>query len=173
MTEREKELLQKVNDNFKELSLLKNYNFEKYLYSLYHHTSQLIYFYRDLAENKRADKINYNLKMETKIHTLIYVNIGRGFPKELMDGHWCYVVKDYKSKLLVIPSTSIKTDSRFNKNYDMDIESIKNKKIFKSRLCITEMRCIDKQRIDIRKGYSNVITDRSEILSFIYKNILD
>ena len=38
---------------------------------------------------------------------MAYFNIGRGFPKELMDGHWCYILKDLGYKALVIPSTSI------------------------------------------------------------------
>ena len=111
--------------------------------------------------------------MQSMEHKLIYINLGRGFPKELMDGHWCYVLKDYGCKLLVIPSTSIKNDSKFNSEYDMDIfsEDVEKEEVIKSRLCITDMRTIDIQRIDKRKKYKKVITKRKEIIAYVNDRI--
>ena len=162
-----------LNKNIKELSTLKNYDYEKFLYSMIHLTSQLIYFYKKLGRNGPTENIFYSRNIQSMEHKLLYINLGRGFPKELMDGHWCYVLKDYGYKLLVIPSTSIKADSTFNSEYDMDIFSrdIEKSEIIKSRLSISDMRTIDIQRIDKRKKYKKVITDRKEIVSYVNERI--
>ena len=102
---------------------------------------------------------------------MVYINLGRGFPKELMDGHWCYVLRDMGAKIMIIPSTSIKEDSIFDERYDMDIKSkVLNKKLV-SRLCISEIRTVDVQRIDKRKKFMNVITNRKEIIQFVKMRI--
>lgn len=162
-----------LNKNIKELSKLKNYDYEKFLYSMIHLTSQLSYFYKKIAKNGPTENVFYSRNMQSMEHKLIYINLGRGFPKELMDGHWCYVLKDYGCKLLVIPSTSIKNDSKFNSEYDMDIfsEDVEQEEVIKSRLCITDMRAIDIQRIDKRKKYKKVITKRKEIIAYVNDRI--
>lgn len=166
-------VLKEIIYNIGILSSLTNYDCSKFLYSLKHLTSQLIYFYRDVAKNSESDNIYYKVRNYPKEHDLIYVNLGRGFPKELMDGHWCYVVKNYGHKLLVIPSTSIKEDSSFNAEFDLDIISRFDNYVKMSRLSITDIRCIDLQRIDERKKRAEVLTDRKEILRFINDKIFD
>lgn len=162
-----------LNKNIKELSNLKNYDYEKFLYSMIHLTSQLSYFYKKIAKNGPTENVFYSRSVQSMEHKLIYINLGRGFPKELMDGHWCYVLKDYGCKLLIIPSTSIKSDSKFNSEYDMDIfsEDVEKEEVIKSRLCITDMRTIDIQRIDKRKKYKKVITKRKEIIAYVNDRI--
>ena len=91
-----------VHDNLVEISKsLENleetgiYDVEKYSCSLKHLTNQLEYFYCHLVKEQGRDSENtfYHLKLRPKIHQLAYFNIGRGFPKELMDGHWCYIFR--------------------------------------------------------------------------------
>ena len=68
---------------------------------------------------------------------------------------------------------SIKSDSKFNSEYDMDIfsEDVEKEEVIKSRLCITDMRTIDIQRIDKRKKYKKVITKRKEIIAYVNDRI--
>ena len=79
------------------------YDVEKYSCSLKHLTSQLEYFYCHLVPNGTGQSSStfYHLHYRPKVHELAYFNIGRGFPKELMDGHWCYILKDLGYKMLV------------------------------------------------------------------------
>ena len=72
------------------------YDVEKYSCSLKHLTNQLEYFYCHLVKEggRDIDNTYYHLASRPMVHQLAYFNIGRGFPKELMDGHWCYVLKD-------------------------------------------------------------------------------
>ena len=165
--------LLEMNKSLKKLEESGVYDVEKYSYALLHQTSQLEYFYCHLVKDGDCNQTFYHVHKRPHIHELAYFNIGRGFPKELMDGHWCYVLKDYGCKLLIIPSTSIKSDSKFNSEYDMDIfsEDVEKEEVIKSRLCITDMRTIDIQRIDKRKKYKKVITKRKEIIAYVNDRI--
>ena len=107
------------------------------------------------------------------VHQMAYFNIGRGFPKELMDGHWCYVLKDFGSKMLVIPCTSIKEDSPEATEYEVDIRAKIRKYPIRSRMQLSDMRVVDLQRLDIRKRFCNVITDKKEIENHIKHIIFD
>lgn len=169
------ELFEQLKKNVKILSKLENYDTNKFLYSLVHLTTQLIYFYDVIAKGGNADRIKYRRENQSLEHKLVYINLGRGFPKEIMDGHWCYVLKDMNLKLLVIPTTSLKDDSIFNELYDMDIQTKGKYKNMKSisRLSLSDMRVVDAQRIDKRKPMREVITERNKILRFVKKRILD
>lgn len=148
------------------------YDIDKFILSLKHQLSQLEYFYCELAHERDISKTFYKPKLEVSEHKLAYFNIGRGFPKELMDGHWCYIVKMYGYKALVIPCTSIKEKSRKpNRKYEMDIDIEMNGNFTKSRLQITDMRTVDLQRLDVRKNPCIVLTQKKEIEEFIFQNI--
>lgn len=173
MNEKDSKILKEILNQLNVLSSLSNYEYIKLLYALNHQISQLVYFYKDIAKNKSTERIFYKTKMHIKEHELVYINLGRGFPKEMNDGHWCYIIKNYGYKLLVIPTTSIKEDSQYNPLYDMDIVTKLDNHITKSRLSITDIRCVDIQRIDERKNIGKVLTKRIEINKFIKNKILD
>lgn len=167
---KEKELF----ENLEEIKKLKNYDGEKLIYSLYHLTSQLLYFYKLVAKGGDATNVSYHRKNQNYEHKLVYINIGRGFPKELMDGHWCYVIKDMGYKLLVVPATSIKVDSIIKEDYHLVIESEdRNYKQYVSRLSLTDIRTIDVQRIDVRKEILDVKTDRKYISEYIKNKLFN
>ena len=126
---------------------------------------QLNYFYKDLIDkqdSKDANMTYYNLSPNPSEHQLVYVNLCRGFPKELYDGHWCYLLKYCGTKLLVIPTTSIKESSSTDEqDYYFDIEETDN---CQSRLRFDEIRMIDKMRVVTKdKPYRDVKTERKVI----------
>ena len=168
-----------VHDNLVEISKsLENleetgiYDVEKYSCSLKHLTNQLEYFYCHLVKEQGRDSENtfYHLKLRPKIHQLAYFNIGRGFPKELMDGHWCYILKTVGCKSVIVPCTSIKDDN-INSTYEFDIEVKMNNKRVRSRLQLSDIRTVDNQRLDIRKRLCTVLTDE-KIIKEKVKNFL-
>ncbi|MGN1181776.1 MAG: hypothetical protein ACI4SR_02130 [Faecalibacillus sp.] len=163
-----KENVEEMMKSMENLEKTGIYDVEKYSYSLLHQTSQLEYFYCHLVkENHReCDETFYHVFKRPKEHQLAYYNIGRGFPKELMDGHWCYVLKDLGYKMLVIPCTSLK-GTECNPEFEMDIDIKMYGKITKSRIQLSDIRSIDVQRIDLRKPFCKVLTDKKEIMDFI------
>lgn len=150
------------------------YDVDAFLYSLSYQVKQLNYFYKDLIDkqdSKDANKTYYNLSPNPSEHQLIYVNLCRGFPKELYDGHWCYLLKNCGTKLLVIPTTSIKDSSSMSEaKYYFDISEEGGGK---SRLRFDEIRMVDKMRVAVKdKPYRNVTTDR-KIIEERFMNFLD
>jgi hypothetical protein len=149
------------------------YDVEKYSHSLMHLTSQLEYFYCHLVKDSggSSDTTYYRVNKRPKVHQLAYFNIGRGFPKELMDGHWCYVLKDLGYKMLIIPCTSIK-GTACNPEFEMDIKIKIGDQTSQSRIQLSDIRSIDMQRLDLRKPFYEVITNQKEILDFVEVNLL-
>ena len=165
--------LMEMNKSLKKLKESGVYDVEKYSYALLHQTNQLEYFYCHLVKDGDCDQTYYHVHKRPHIHELAYFNIGRGFPKELMDGHWCYVLKDMGYKMLVLPCTSIKEDSPEATEYELDIRAKIRKYPIRSRMQLSDMRVVDLQRLDIRKRFCNVITDKKEIENHIKHIIFD
>ena len=149
------------------------YDAEKYSRSLLHQTSQLSYFYCSLVKDGSPSDTYYHVHKRPKEHQMAYFNIGRGFPKELMDGHWCYIVKDLGYKMLIIPCTSIKKESSpLNPHFEKDLTVIDDHgMITHSRMQLTDLRTVDIQRLDCRKPFYTVCDDREEIRNFIIEHL--
>ena len=149
------------------------YDAEKYSRSLLHQTSQLSYFYCSLVKDGSPSDTYYHVHKRPKEHQMAYFNIGRGFPKELMDGHWCYIVKDLGYKMLIIPCTSIKKESSpLNPHFEKDLTVIDDHgMITHSRMQLTDLRTVDIQRLDCRKPFYTVCDDREEIRKFIIEHL--
>lgn len=129
------------------------------------------FFYGELVKkepNQNANKVYYNLhSSEPKEHQLVYAQIGRGYSKELFDPHWCYVLKHCKTKLLVVPVTSIKQDStKALEPYEFDILESNG---IKARMHFDDIRSIDKMRIFEKKSYIDIKTKREDIEEAVIK----
>lgn len=166
--------LMMIGKSLEELDKSGIYDVEKLCCSLLHQTKELEYFYCHLVKDGNCDETYYQVKKRPTIHQLAYFNIGRGFPKELMDGHWCYILKDLGYKILIVPCTSIKKDSsKANPYYEYDI-MIRDCDYFTScRIQFSDIRSVDIQRIDLRKPFYDVVTPKEDILKFIYRNIFE
>lgn len=167
------ENMKKIAESLKNLQETGLYDVEKYTCSLVHQTSQLEYFYCHLVKEKDADSEEavYYVRKRPKEHQLAYYNIGRGFPKELMDGHWCYVLKDFGYKMIVIPCTSIKDDLECDPDFEKDIYIRMFGRKTMSRMQLSDIRSVDIQRLDSRKPFCRVLTSRDEIMSFIQEKL--
>ena len=154
-----------ISRQMEELRATNRYDVDALLYSLSYQVKQLNYFYKDLMDKQGtgdASKTYYNLRPNPAEHQLIYVSLCRGFPKELYDGHWCYLLKNCGTKFLVIPTTSIKEMSSVEEEtFYYDIEE-KDGNV--SRLRFDELRMIDKMRVITKdKMYRDVKTERKLI----------
>lgn len=158
--------------NIRKMKKIKIYNITNLIKSYNHQLSSLYYFY-SLANMKHDQYIVLKQK-RVKMHTLMYINLGRGFPKEFMDGHWCYIVKIFgNTKALVIPTASLKGNDKLGylqgiiKSYNLE-----TKKIMFSKLKYAELRSVDLQRIYYSKGIYKVKTPRKEIIGHLYDIII-
>lgn len=177
MTEEEKKTIDsKIGFIKKTIKGLKNYDnpvklvdeIDKWLY-------ELSFFYNKVVKDgDDPSTVVYNIppSQRPKEGQIAYINLRRGYPKETHDDHWCYILKDYGTKYLIIPTTSIKSNSLpCNPLYEMDI--VDNTPAGKSRLQFTDIRSIDAMRVcrSVSPNKYDVITDRKDILEKI-KNLI-
>jgi hypothetical protein len=156
---------------------LKNYtDVEGFVTDLEYHIGQLSYFYDHLTPKQTGDPSTtfYRPKKIPTVHQLAYFNLTRGFPKELYGGHWCYIFKHFKSKFVIIPTTSVKEDSLMpDPEFQLDIEVKDFKNGMQTRLQLSDMRTVDIQRLYCSKGFYEVETPRAYILENISRMLLD
>ena len=154
--------LRKLNFSIRRLYEESNYDAETYTHSLVEQTHQLCFYYCFLEQQSEGKEVFYSLKRRPKRGQLAYFNIGRGFPKELCDGHWCYVLKDHGVKMKIIPCTSIKDDSPTT-FFEMDIAIERFRGMDKVRMQFGDSRMVDAQRLDVRKPFIDVLDDHERI----------
>lgn len=160
----------------------KNYDKIGFVYDLQFTVGQLKYFFDVVVESqtKNPNTSYYYLKKhEPNEHQVAYINLTRGFPKELFGGHYCYILKKFKDKYLVIPTTSVdneEDDKEQDFEINIQIKNFINNKI--TRLNLSNIRTIDVQRIyqfndmfEKEKGIFDVITDRNFIIEKVKKII--
>lgn len=160
-----------------EFNSIKNYEQKRgFLEDLNYHVGQIKYFYDELTPNQTGDPSTtfYRPKQLPKVHQIAYFNLTRGFPKELYGGHWCYIFKYFKTKFVIIPTTSVKIDSLPpDKEFQMDIEVKNFTNQYITRLQIGDMRTVDIQRLYPAKGFYDVITDRELIADNVSRILLE
>lgn len=153
------------SDDMKEakatLKKIKNYDVSGFARELKYWIRELHFFYNIIVPNETNDPSTsfYKIKPANRPTTgqIAYFNLRRGYPKEIYGGHYCYILKDYGSKYLVIPTTSVKKNSsppNSKIEIDIEIKDFKNDKI--SRLHLSDMRAIDIQRINEQKAVFEV-----------------
>ena len=80
-------------------------------------------------------------------------------------------LKDLGYKMLIIPCTSLKGNS-CNPGFELDIDVMMENVKTKSRLQLSEIRCVDMQRLDLRKPFCNVLSTRKEIINYVEEHLL-
>ncbi|MGG1659273.1 hypothetical protein [Brevibacillus sp. NRS-1366] len=154
---------------------MKNYDASGFAIQLKFWVKELDFFNNTLVEKhpeKDASLTTYHIS-ESKRPTegqVAYFNLRRGYPKELYDGHQCYILKDFGLKLLIIPTTSVKGDSApLDEEFEMDIKIKNFENDLPTRLQFSDIRSIDAQRINEKRAIYDVETDRTLILGKVKK----
>ena len=107
--------------------------------------------------------------IEKGAETLIQMGGGcrYGYYAELQEK----ILKDLGYKMLIIPCTSIK-GSQVNPEFEMDIDVVMGGKKTQSRLQLSEIRCVDMQRLDLRKPFCDVLTSHDKIIKYVKEHLL-
>lgn len=169
-----------MNEITEKIIRLKHYDKEGFVYQLDYLVGQLHYFYNVIVPKQTpTDEIPnpsrayfYPKPARPKEGQVAYFNLTRGFPKELYDGHYCYILKDLKTRFLVVPTTSVKTDSRDpdpSVEFDIKLDGFPNDKA--TRFHVDGMRSLDVQRVNPLKGFYNPITPQEDVLKSIFMRL--
>lgn len=142
------------------------YDMDMFFSGLRHMLQENNFFYGRLAKChpwKDPSHIFYDLRVNPKIHQLVYVQLGCGYAKEIRAPHWCYVLKNAGQKFIVIPVTSVKEySSPAREPFELDIEEEDG---VIGRLHFDDIRSIDKMRIIETKPYKAVKTSKETIFN--------
>ena len=150
------------------LQNIKNYDAEQFSIQLLHWVRELNYFYSKLVPQQSNDPSQtfYHINPPSNRPNegqVGYFNLRRGYPKELYDGHWCYILRDFKTKYLIVPLTSVKKNTMKDK-YEVEIVIANFENDLSSRLQVTDLRFIDAQRINEREAVYDTETPREKIV---------
>lgn len=166
-----KGIVERMKSLGEKLEKLNTYDHQGFVKQLEYWVGQMEFFYNVLSKGKDPDTVFYKVKPAQRPQEgqIAYFNLTRGFPKELYDGHFCYILKDFGYKFTVIPVTSLKDDSsECDPKFQMDIEI---DGIDDGRLQCSDLRTVDLQRINTTKGIYNIITPKEDIIEKV-KGIL-
>jgi len=162
-----------MNEATEVLKRINNFDKEEFANQLKYWLKELEFFYNRIVPNQTGNPSTsfYQItpSLRPKEHQVAFFNLRRGYPKEIYDGHYCYIIKDFGLKYLIIPTTSVKDNSIANSNfeYDIQIKDFKNNLI--SRLQISDIRTIDVQRFNEKRIIYEVITEKDIIVKEIQR----
>ena len=173
------EIIKRLHGIIGRIVKLKNFDLE----SFYYNFNRLIYslerYHNSIGKNAgtikelSAIQIDIPKRNMPKEGQVAYFYIETSYPKEIYNSHWCLVLKDLGSLLVVIPLTSIKQDSN---PVDKQREMIVKIKDFEeegcSKLKINQIFSAGLLRLDQSKKIYDLQTDFSYVKQNI-KNILD
>ena len=172
-------LLYEIKSIFEHLNRLKDTEYPEFNNLLEYINSwmnDLYYFYGRWSYEKgiNYNMINYSPEKQGKVRPqegqVAKFALGRGYPKEFHDVHYCYILKDFGETFLIIPISSIKDNNKeINDKYEMSIDFERNHK--DSRLIISNIRVIDCMRL-VDKCPHNVITNKEVIKDKVLEIIL-
>lgn len=152
---------------------IQGFDLEGFCKDLQYIIDQNKFFYKNVVPKQTGNPSTsfYVPKNAPAEHQVGYFNLTRGFPKELHGGHWCYIIKKFKTKYLIVPLTSVKDRSCPNPMFEKDIHIIGFENNGVSRMQFSDIRTIDSQRLYVNKGCYNVYEEREEIMGTISKII--
>ena len=166
-------LIEDMYESTKILENIKNFDKEGFANQLKYWLKELEFFYNKVVPiqtgNPSTSFYEITAFLRPKECQVAFFNLRRGYPKEIYDGHYCYILKDFGSKYLVIPTTSVKDKSQANPNFEFDIKMKDFKNELVSRLQISDMKVIDVQRFNERRIVYDVITDKEIIIKEIQR----
>lgn len=148
--------LAQINDMLKDLETV-GYDSETWLESTIHALRNILYY--RTSETKKSYFPN---GVRIKEHDIVYVNLGRGFPRELQDGHHCYVYKVIGAKAIVIPLRSNRNIKNSRLLYDIETKTDNGIKTH-STMTFSEMRTVDLLRVYLNRSCLKCVTPRKEI----------
>lgn len=164
-------MIEDMNEATNILERINNFDKDGFANQLKYWLKELEFFYNRITPNQTGNPSTSFYKIQSSLRPnegqIAFFNLRRGYPKEIYDGHYCYILKDFGIKYLVIPTTSVKDQSQANPNFEYDIKIRNFKNDLTTRLQISDIRTIDIQRFNEKRIVYNVVTDRETIAEFV------
>ena len=148
-----------------------SYNFERMVNNIYFFNNSLC---ANCQNESDVSNVQYNLpaKERPKEGQVAFFYIENSYPKEIFNSHWCLVLKDFGSLMLVVPMTSVKSNSSEvyePTEIDIKIKDFENNGT--SRLHVDQIFSADIMRIDKSKPIYDLDDDFEVVKNKIFERI--
>lgn len=162
--------IERLNKSVTKLLKIKHFDLTSFSYNFERMINNIYFFNNSLCANCQNESdvsnVQYNLpvKERPKEGQVAFFYIENSYPKEIFNSHWCLVLKDFGSLMLVVPMTSVKSDSSEvyePTEIDVKIKDFENDGI--SRLHVDQIFSADIMRIDKSKSIYD-LEDEFEIV---------
>lgn len=170
--------IERLNKSVTKLLKIKHFDLTSFSYNFERMINNIYFFNNSLCANCQNESdvsnVQYNLpvKERPKEGQVAFFYIENSYPKEIFNSHWCLVLKDFGSLMLVVPMTSVKSDSSEvyePTEIDVKIKDFENDGT--SRLHVDQIFSADIMRIDKSKPIYDLDDDFEVIKNKIFERI--
>ena len=148
-----------------------SYNFERMINNIYFFNNSLC---ANCQNESDVSNVQYNLpaKERPKEGQVAFFYIENSYPKEIFNSQWCLVLKDFGSLMLVVPMTSVKSNSsEIYEPTEIDIKIKDFENDGTSRLHVDQIFSADIMRIDKSKPIYDLDDDFEVVKNKIFEKI--
>ena len=148
-----------------------SYNFERMVNNIYFFNNSLC---ANCQNESDVSNVQYNLpaKERPKEGQVAFFYIENSYPKEIFNSHWCLILKDFGSLMLVVPMTSVKSNSsEVYEPTEIDIKIKDFENDGTSRLHVDQIFSADIMRIDKSKPIYDLDDDFEVVKNKIFEKI--
>lgn len=170
--------IERLNKSVTKLLKIKHFDLTSFSYNFERMVNNIYFFNNSLCANcqNESDVSNVQYKLSVKERPkegqVAFFYIENSYPKEIFNSHWCLVLKDFGSLMLVVPMTSVKSDSSEvyePTEIDVKIKDFENDGI--SRLHVDQIFSADIMRIDKSKPIYDLDDDFEVVKNKIFERI--
>lgn len=170
--------IERLNKSVTKLLRIRHFDLTSFAYNFERMVNNIYFFNNSLCANcqNESDVSNVQYKLSVKERPkegqVAFFYIENSYPKEIFNSHWCLVLKDFGSLMLVVPMTSVKSDSSEiyePTEIDVKIKDFENDGI--SRLHVDQIFSADIMRIDKSKPIYDLDDDFEVIKNKIFERI--
>lgn len=170
--------IERLNKSVTKLLKIRHFDLTSFSYNFERMVNNIYFFNNSLCANCQNESdvsnVQYNLpaKERPKKGQVAFFYIENSYPKEIFNSHWCLVLKDFGSLMLVVPMTSVKSNSsEVYEPTEIDIKIKDFENDGTSRLHVDQIFSADIMRIDKSKPIYDLDDDFEVVKNKIFEKI--
>lgn len=170
--------IERLNKSVTKLLRIRHFDLTSFAYNFERMVNNIYFFNNSLCANCQNESdisyVQYKLSVKERPREgqVAFFYIENSYPKEIFNSHWCLVLKDFGSLMLVVPMTSVKFESSEiyePAEIDVKIKDFENDGI--SRLHVDQIFSADIMRIDKSKPIYDLDDDFEVVKNKIFERI--
>ena len=170
--------IERLNKSVTKLLKIRHFDLTSFSYNFERMVNNIYFFNNSLCANCQNESdvsnVQYNLpvKERPKEGQVAFFYIENSYPKEIFNSHWCLVLKVFGSLMLVVPMTSVKSNSsEIYEPTEIDVKIKDFENDGTSRLHVDQIFSADIMRIDKSKPIYDLDDNFEVVKNQIFERI--